>query len=158
MKVLIFAWRLLRDRLPTRFNLANRGIITTAVQLCVVGCGHVEDSTYLFLSCPTFSTIFPLVRAWIGFDGVDSQVLSDHFLQFINYTGGLKERRSFLHMIWLLSVWTIWNKRNRMMFKNKECSIIQLLDKIKSQSLWWQKACKANFAFETQSWWSSPIQ
>jgi hypothetical protein len=144
LKVSIFAWRLLRDRLPTRFNLANRGIIATAARLCVAGCGHVEDTTHLFL--------WPLVRDWIGFVGVDSQVLSDHLLQFIHYTGAQKERRSFLHMIWLLCVWTIWNERNCRLFKNKECSIIQLLDKIKSQSLWWLKTCKANFVYGTQFW------
>ena len=135
LKVSILAWRLLRDRLPTKSNLANRGIISTEARLCVAGCGHAEDSTHLFLACPTFGAIWPMVRVWIGFDGVDSQVLSDHFLQFINHTGGLKARCSFLHMIWLLCVWIIWNERNCRLFKNKECTIIQLLDKVKSQSL-----------------------
>jgi len=158
LKVSIFAWRLLRDRLPTKINLANRSIITNEARLCVVGRGHVEDSTHLFLACPTFGAIWPMVRAWIGFDGVDTQVLSDHFLQFINQTSGLKARCSFLHMIWLLCVWTIWNERNCRLFQNKECSIIHLLDKIKSQSLWWLKACKATFVFGTQLWWSSPLQ
>ena len=90
---------MLRDRLPTKTNLANRRIIPLEEQLCVAGCGHVEDSTHLFLSCPTLGTLWPLVWVWLGVEGVDSQVISDHFLQFINYASGLKWRRSFFHLI-----------------------------------------------------------
>ena len=36
---------------------------------------------------PTFGALWPLVRAWLGVVGVDSQSVSDHFLQFINYAG-----------------------------------------------------------------------
>jgi hypothetical protein len=35
LKVSIFAWSLLRDRLPTKVNLAARGIITPEAQSCV---------------------------------------------------------------------------------------------------------------------------
>jgi len=74
LKVSIFAWRLLRDHLPTKENLANRGIISMEAQLCSVGCGHVEDLNHLFLSCPSFGAL--------GVEGVESQVISDHFFQF----------------------------------------------------------------------------
>jgi len=90
---------MLRDRLPTKANLANRKIIPLEEQLCVASCGHVEDSTHLFLSCPTLGALWPLVWVWLGVEGVDSQVISDHFLQFINYASGLKWRRSFFHLI-----------------------------------------------------------
>jgi len=49
LKVSIFAWRLLRDRLPTKENLANRGIISLEARMCLGGCGHVEDLNHLFL-------------------------------------------------------------------------------------------------------------
>jgi len=74
---------MLKERLPTKSNLAIRGIISSEARLCVAGCGHVEDTTHLFLSYPTFGAIWPLVRAWLGFDGADSQVISDHFLHLL---------------------------------------------------------------------------
>jgi len=70
--VSIFAWRLLRDRLPTKANFAKRYIITTSNQFNVVGCCHEEDVQHLFLLCSTFGTMWQLVRSWIGFDGADS--------------------------------------------------------------------------------------
>jgi len=87
LKVSILAWRLLRDRLHTKNNLANRGVIPLEARLCITGCGHVEDVNHLFLSCPTFGALWPLVRAWLGVVGVDSQATSYHFLQFIKYAG-----------------------------------------------------------------------
>jgi hypothetical protein len=42
LKVSIFAWRLLRDRLPTKIKMVARGIITPASVLCVSGYGGVE--------------------------------------------------------------------------------------------------------------------
>ncbi|MCI57057.1 HcrVf2 protein-like protein, partial [Trifolium medium] len=44
LKVYIFAWRLLRDRLPTKVNLVTQGIISPDAHFCVSGCGGVESA------------------------------------------------------------------------------------------------------------------
>ena len=80
LKVSILAWRLLRDRLPTKANLADRGILPTEARLCVSGCGHVEDVNHMFLLCPTFGALWPMGRAWLGVEGVNSHAISKHFL------------------------------------------------------------------------------
>lgn len=51
LKVSIFACRLIRDRLPTKANPAMRGAIAASDIVCVSGCGHVETTQHLFLSC-----------------------------------------------------------------------------------------------------------
>jgi len=99
LKVSIFAWRLLRDRLPTKSNLVIRDIISSESRFCVFGCGQVEFFQHLFLTCNTFGSPWQLMRSLIGFSGADTQVLSDYFSQFINSICGLKARRSFLHLI-----------------------------------------------------------
>jgi len=137
LKVSIFAWRLLRDRLPTKSNLVSRGILDVEASLCVSGCGNVEDARHLFLECSCFGSLWPLVRSWIGFDGDDHCDILNHCAQFSYYTGGLKSRRSFLQLIWLLTMWVICNERNNRLFKQKENSIAHLLDKVKYHSLWW---------------------
>ncbi|GAU26325.1 hypothetical protein TSUD_56230 [Trifolium subterraneum] len=82
LKVSIFAWRLLHDRLPTKANLVTRGILSSEAHQCVSGCGAVESAHHLFLSCSTFGSLWSLVRSWIGSSPVDSHTLSDHFAQF----------------------------------------------------------------------------
>jgi hypothetical protein len=41
LKISLFAWRLLHNRLPTKDNLVRRDIIPHESQLCVSGCGNV---------------------------------------------------------------------------------------------------------------------
>ncbi|KAK2394225.1 hypothetical protein QL285_056080 [Trifolium repens] len=156
LKVSIFAWRLLCDMLPTKEILVARGIITPYAHLCVSSCGDIESAQHFFLSCSFFGSLWPLVRSWIGFSSVDTQQLPDHFLQFIYSSGGLRSRRSFLHLIWLVCVWVVWNERNQRLFKNYECSLTQLLDKVKLYSYRWLKTTDFNLVLNYHTWWSTP--
>jgi len=147
---------MLRDRLPTKTNLANRGVISPEPRYCVAGCGHLKDAQHVFLLCPHFASLWSMLRAWIRFDGVDTQIIHDHLHQFIYYKGGLKARRNFLHLIWLLCSWILWNERNNRLFKNQECTSYRLLEKVKYYSLWWLKAKQVTFVFGTHVLVESP--
>jgi len=56
LKVSVFAWRLLRDKLTTKSNLAIRGLISSEACLCVSGFGLVETAHHLFLTRTTFAS------------------------------------------------------------------------------------------------------
>jgi len=99
LKVSLFVWRLLRDRLPTKANLVTRGVISSEASQCISECGSLETAQHFFLACDDFSSLWPMVRHWLGFMGVDTNVLSDHFIQFVYSTGGGKAKRSFLQLI-----------------------------------------------------------
>jgi hypothetical protein len=99
LKVSIFAWILLRDRLSTKLNLVNRGIIVSEASFCTAGCGHVESTQHLFLCYSTCGSLWQSVRSWIGFSEADPQSFPDHLNQFIYSSGGLKARRSFLQLV-----------------------------------------------------------
>ncbi|GAU25294.1 hypothetical protein TSUD_18070 [Trifolium subterraneum] len=61
LKVSILAWRLLRDRLPTKAYLVSRGILSSEAHYYVFGCGAVESAQHLFLSCSIFGSLWALV-------------------------------------------------------------------------------------------------
>ena len=42
VKVVLFAWRMFRERLPMKDNLLHRGVITLNSRLCTAGCNSVE--------------------------------------------------------------------------------------------------------------------
>ncbi|GAU41139.1 hypothetical protein TSUD_288280 [Trifolium subterraneum] len=130
LKVFILAWRLLRNRLPTKDNLANRGIITLEAQSCVAGCGALESAQHLFISCNTFGSLWSSVRSWLGVSSADPLDLADHFRQFTFIVGGVRARRAFLQLIWLICIWTIWKERNNRLFRKSEQSVSQLMDKL----------------------------
>ncbi|GAU11183.1 hypothetical protein TSUD_198070 [Trifolium subterraneum] len=99
LKVSILAWRLLRDRLPTKVNLTSRGILPVGDSHCVSGCSAVESAQHVFLSCGMFGSIWSLVSSWVGSASVTAQTLSDHFIQFTSSAGGTRARRSFMQLI-----------------------------------------------------------
>jgi len=53
LKVSLFAWRLLRNRLPSKDNLAQHRVIYIDDIVCVAACGAIETPDHL-LSTVTF--------------------------------------------------------------------------------------------------------
>jgi hypothetical protein len=157
LKVSVLAWRVLRNRLPTRDNLVRRHIIEPNAHFCVTGCGGEETAQHLFLSCPVFAPLWGLLRSWVGFSSVDPVSIQDHFVQFSHSAGGSRARRSFLQLLWLCSIWVIWHERNSRIFKAKESTVLQMLEKVKVNSLWWMKTCNMNIGVNSHLWWSSPM-
>jgi len=102
--VVLFAWRLFRDRLPTKDNLLRRGVIDHDSRMCVAGCDLVELSSHLFLHCNIFGTIWHLIYRWLGVSVTNPFYVLDHFHQF-GFSGGIgKMRRSILQVIWYAAV------------------------------------------------------
>lgn len=65
-KVKIFMWRLLKDKLPTRFQLSKRNIIVNQDQCrCVFGCPIGEDLYHLFLSCDMLKEVWRRIKVWL---------------------------------------------------------------------------------------------
>jgi len=62
LKVLIFPWRLVRNRLPTKMNLFWRRIIPQDAQLCVTGFRLLESDDPFFLLCSVLGQVWHLVR------------------------------------------------------------------------------------------------
>ncbi|XP_024628617.1 uncharacterized protein [Medicago truncatula] len=125
--------------------------------MCVSGCGEVETTQYLMVSCPIFRELWSHVRAWVGICGADPLYVSDHFLQFTYLAGGAKSRHSFMQLLWLLYVWVLWTVRNNSQFNNTEISINQMVDKVKMHSYWWMKAANAVFVLAVHTWLSCPL-
>jgi hypothetical protein len=155
MKVSMMAWRLLRNRLPTKDNLVRRHVIHPNAGLCVTGCGSMETAHHLFLSYPVFAPLWNLIRSWVSFSSADPLMLYDHFLQFIHSTGGSRACRSFMQLLWLCCIWVVWHERNNRIFKPKESSVLQMLEKVKVHSLWWMRVFIVNLNLTSHLWLSS---
>jgi len=57
LKVSVFAWRLVHDRLLPKCNLVARGVLFADMASCIAGCGIPETAHHIFLLCATFGTI-----------------------------------------------------------------------------------------------------
>jgi hypothetical protein len=66
-KVLVFGWRFILDRLPTRLALNHRGIILNRNDMSCAFCSlNTEDIGHLFFSCQFSVGIWNAISNWIG--------------------------------------------------------------------------------------------
>jgi len=147
----------LRDRLPTKDNLYRRNVVGVDDQLCVGGCGEVETSSHLFLHCNVFGSVWNHIYRWINVATVMPCDASSLFHQFIFMGGAAKSRRFILQVIWCATLWEIWKERNNRILKNKNSSILQVVDKIKSSTFMWLKGKYVCLPSNYHGWWLNPF-
>jgi len=72
LKVVLFAWRLFRDRLPKEQFFHRRGVLDR-------GCGSIESSQHLFLHCNIFGVVWHFIYRWLGISAVIPAQVQNHF-------------------------------------------------------------------------------
>ena len=143
--------------MPTKDNLFHRGVIDNDSRMCVAGCGFQESSHHLFLHCNVFGSVWHCIYKWIGVVAVTPYKVPDHFNQF-SYSGNVsKVRSSIIQVIWFASAWEIWKERNNRIFTDKECSVIQVVDKITFLDFRWLKGKFPTLPLNYHGWWLKPF-
>ncbi|XP_039683490.1 uncharacterized protein [Medicago truncatula] len=103
-KVSLLVWRLLRNRIPTKDNLEQRGVLTSADTFCVFGCDTTESAEHLFLHCSMAGYLWALVSNWLGISFVFAGELRHHCLQFTKMAGMQLLTFSFFRVIWFATI------------------------------------------------------
>ncbi|GAU15735.1 hypothetical protein TSUD_235480 [Trifolium subterraneum] len=136
-KVAVFSWQLLQDRLPTRQNLWQRGVIEdVSASMCVL-CGlGLESADHLFGSCNLISPIWYSILRWLCVELVPSRGVLGFFEAFLGMGTGRKDRVGWL-LIWHTIVWTIWKSRNDVVFSEGTFIFECLVDRVKLLSWKW---------------------
>jgi hypothetical protein len=156
-KVSLFAWRLLKDRIPTRSNLARRHVLQPNDTLCVGGCGYIETAEHLVLGCELFGSVWYLLCNWLGLSYVSPGSVSEHYFQFIHLAGLPRSSHSYLKVIWLACVWAIWKERNNRIFKNAVIDPYNIVEKVKLNSFLWLSSNFVPITFGFYDWWRHPL-
>ncbi|KAL5161528.1 putative ribonuclease H protein [Glycine soja] len=115
-RFLVFAWRLLRDRLPTRKNLQRRQIQLTD-SLCPLCRTQQEDASHLFFHCSKVQPIWWETMSWLQVKGAFPLSPQQHFHHHLGVQPtGVRNNR--WHCWWLALTWSIWKLRNSIVFSN----------------------------------------
>ena len=110
LKIKIFVWQLLRDRLPSGTEVLTRN--GPGDGICPL-CAVPETGTHILFSCTTARVLWTYVREALGPDW-EALNLAD-FLQLRALQPSRHHR-----LFWLIFVamsWTFWTTRNRMMIE-----------------------------------------
>lgn len=67
LKVSVLMWRMLQNRIPTKDNLARRGVLNGADISCSFGCGKEENVSHFFSECSIAAELWQEVLKWIIF-------------------------------------------------------------------------------------------
>ena len=113
--VIVTAWRVLLDRIPTRVSLSRRGVMMEST-LCAMCQLKEESCQHIFLECKYAQWVWTLCFKWIGIFCVQQNDLNMHFMSFY-----LSNASKKLNLVWK-GVWAsvircIWDQRNLVVLK-----------------------------------------
>jgi hypothetical protein len=136
-KVIAFSWKMLRNRIPTKVNLAARGIhVAGGVMNCVHCVGNLEEVQHLFMFCDFACRVWRGICSWLGLVYVMPHNL---FIFFDSFVGAAvrKKAAAGYSLICHTTIWSIWRSRNDVSFSNGAIDLAKVIDDIKVLSWRW---------------------
>ncbi|XP_057419056.1 uncharacterized protein LOC130713295 [Lotus japonicus] len=123
------AWRVLINRVQTRYDLAKRNAIpSNASLMCGLCASEEENSMPLFFNCRVSWGVWMKVCRWMGCQTVMAVEAESHFNQFEFLLTGSKKAGQILNMIWIATVNSIWQKRNGSIFRGENVECDEIVD------------------------------
>jgi len=113
LKVSLFAWRLLHNRITTKDNLPRPHVLTINDHLCTGRCGCIEDTYHLFVSCVFYDNLWYLIYDWFEFSLATSSNLLLHLRHFFDLGGVSSKLNLTLKIIWLATAYFIFLKKQK---------------------------------------------
>jgi len=148
-----FAWRLIRDRLPTKVNLRRRHVQVNDL-LCPFCKNMEEDAGHLFFSCNKIAPLWWESLSWVNISGAFPQDPRHHFLQHGNgLDAGIRINR--WKCWWVALTWTIWQQRNKIVFSNEAFNGSKLMDDAVFLLWTWLRFMEKDFAIHFNQWLSN---
>jgi len=131
-RVLVTAWRVLLDRIPTRANLIRRGVVGIP-PLCAL-CNMVEESSqHLFLDCTVAQRVWLMCYRWIGILGAQNRGIKNHMENF--HLIHLSKKQNQVRLgLWAAIVSCIGKQRNLVIFKEGVPDADEILQNAQLQS------------------------
>ncbi|MCH84701.1 putative ribonuclease H protein [Trifolium medium] len=135
-KVSAFAWQLFLDRIPTKENLARRGLVRIEDTTCSLCDERAETSCHLFLHCRFAAAVWYAINRWLGVVVVlPAEPMMSYGL--LVGSGGNKKIRKGFSIVWLAFVWVLWRARNDRVFNNVGDSVDNVVERIQRTSWQW---------------------
>jgi hypothetical protein len=156
-KITVFSWQLLLQRLPTKVNLAKRGVVDGEVDLLCALCPmELEKESHLFGDCAFASTLWRKVYNWCGWTDLVPRDLRIIFGKF-NVGRSNGKRLKGLLAVWHAVVWYIWKARNDLIFNDKVPVLEDVFQGIILHSWKWLCAKKKGVGCSFYEWITCPL-
>nr|KAJ0208844.1 hypothetical protein LSAT_V11C400207080 [Lactuca sativa] len=155
IKINIFIWRLILNRLPTRSNLHHRGIDVSTI-LCPC-CGEViEDGVHLFLKCSMTRQLWLKFARWIDLTVPSFNSIEDVF-EWIDSEVVANARRLIIDTTCATLIWVLWTYRNALVFGIVKYKKELMFDSIVSFSFNWFCSMNRKVKKTITGWLQNPL-
>ncbi|XP_076928143.1 uncharacterized protein LOC143591997 [Bidens hawaiensis] len=138
LKVNVFGWRCLQNRLATLVELARRKIIPDSKACPMCGC-RLETSEHLFTSCIVACLVWHNISTWCKIPQIFVFSLKDIF-DLHKFIPNSNRRMRIFQSIVLIACWCIWQARNKRIYEEENVDVQKIVRQIKSYSFLWIKA------------------
>lgn len=136
----------LRAYLEFPSSLKIRNVLPEEGTLLCVACGRNDESVlHLFLHCELAIKVWLDLMRWLGGGFIIPPNLFIHW-ECWKEEGANKNIRKGRGLIWLATIWVLWNARNDKIFKGVNYGVESILDTIKVMSWRW-----------TMAWMKTPV-
>jgi len=152
-RALVFAWRLLWDRLPTKDNLTRRHV-NIEIDLCPFCQNKTESASHLFLLCHKVMPLWWEFNSWVKEARVFHCRPMDNLLQH-STMAGLKDTNRRWKIWWIAATRSIWKLRNDIIFNNQPFVISKLVDNTVFLSWSWLRGWEKDFNVPFHQWSSA---
>ncbi|GKC46109.1 RNA-directed DNA polymerase, eukaryota, partial [Tanacetum coccineum] len=153
IKINVFMWRARRDCLPTRHNLAHKGVPLESFS-CSICSSETKDIHHLLFSCSLAQEVLKRVCRWWE---LEYQLWSS-FSEWETCFSSIRlsvHIKSILEGVFYVSWWFIWGFRNRFIFEDIKPVRSRLFDDIvSSYFLWCNSRSSRNFSRDV--WLKNP--
>lgn len=117
------AWKIMKGRIATADELQKCGVSAGSNFLsCKLCLEESESISHLFFSCKMVVSLWSSILKWLGMAMVLHSDSIIHFLQFSECLGKGKLCK-ITSTLWIITVWSIWNLRNDVLFNNATFNI-----------------------------------
>ncbi|XP_019447203.1 PREDICTED: uncharacterized protein LOC109350421 [Lupinus angustifolius] len=123
-KLKCFAWRLFVGGVPTRMNLARRGIIGSLPSTLCAFCGELEESSdHLFFTCSLSYSVWQKLYSLFGIYSILPSSTGSNFLSHWHLFGEAKNFHQQWMTIWFVTIWSLWLVRNKIIFEESSFNL-----------------------------------
>ncbi|KAL7189991.1 hypothetical protein ACSBR1_039601 [Camellia fascicularis] len=144
-----FGWLAWKGRIKTSCYLQSIGVLSDASNVSCIFCrNELETVNHLLLCCPFSWRIWSNIINWWGVSWVLSGSVSSLLQWWDGYRFNKKEK-----VIWkvmpLAVLWSIWRKRNEMVFNGTQVVLERLCELIKIRIALWFGASNLSFCYSS---------
>jgi len=149
-KVEFMAWLALLGKLNTREMLVRKGIIPAEANICTFCSEHSESGDHLLMGCAFSWNVWKCIAEELGMKIEAQQTFRQFYDWFMTRRTSNRVRKRFFILTFFATTWSIWNKRNMMVFHNQSYDHHSLCHTIKWRIGIWSKAWKEDIQYTTE--------